>query len=193
MNVMYMGIPNPIDVSVPGFSPNQTSISVVNGVKTDERVKNSAGQPFRGSYFIKPTSTSQDVQIVVSTKDVNGKSTTYKPYTFRVKPLPKPEGVFGGKSGGTIAKNTALAQSGVFAKLNDFDFDLVYRVTGFSVFYSGRMGEFEEFSTSGNLTQKQKDVISSMTRGQTLIIKNIKAIGPDNLSKDLNPIVLKLD
>lgn len=193
MNVMYMGIPNPLDVSVPGFSPNQTSISVVNGMKTDERVKNSAGEPFRGSYFIKPTSTNQDVQIIVSTKDVNGKSTTYKPYTFRVKPLPKPEGVFGGKSGGSIAKNTALAQSGVFAKLNDFDFDLVYKVTGFSVFYSGRMGEFEEFSTSGNLTQKQKDVISSMTRGQTLIIKNIKAIGPDNLSKDLNPIVLKLD
>ena len=193
MNVMYMGIPNPIDVSVPGFSPNQISISVVNGLKTDERVKNSAGQDFRGSYFIKPTSTSQDVQIIVSTKDVNGKSTAYKPYGFRVKPLPKPEGVFGGKSGGTIAKNTALAQSGVFAKLNDFDFDLVYKVTGFSLFYSGRMGEFEEYSTSGSLTQKQKDLITSMTRGQTLIIKNIKAIGPDNLSKDLNPIVLKLD
>jgi len=193
MNVMYMGIPNPIDVSVPGFSPNQISISVVNGLRTDERVKNSAGQNFRGSYFIKPTSTSQDVQIIVSTKDVNGKSTAYKPYGFRVKPLPKPEGVFGGKSGGTIAKNTALAQSGVFAKLNDFDFDLVYKVTGFSLFYSGRMGEFEEYSTSGSLTQKQKDLITSMTRGQTLIIKNIKAIGPDNLSKDLNPIVLKLD
>ncbi len=193
MNVMYMAIPNPIDVSVPGFNPNQISISVVNGVKTDERVKNSAGEDFKGTYFVKPTSTSQDVQIIVSTKDANGKNTTYAPYKFRVKPLPKPEGVFGGKSGGTIAKNTALAQSGVFAKLNDFDFDLVYKVTGFSLFYSGRMGEFEEYSTSGSLTQKQKDLITSMTRGQTLIIKNIKAIGPDNLSKDLNPIVLKLD
>ena len=193
MNVMYMGIPNPIDVSVPGFSPNQTSISVVNGNRTDERVKNSAGQDFRGTYFIKPTSTSNDVQIIVSTKDANGKSTTYKPYTFRVKPLPKPEGTFAGKSSGSVPRNTALAQAGVFAKLNDFDFDLVYKVTGFSVFYAGRMGEFEEYSNSGTLTQKQKDLISSMTRGQTLIIKNIKAVGPDNLSKDLNPIVLKLD
>jgi gliding motility-associated protein GldM len=193
MNVMYMGIPNPLDVSVPGFSPNQISINVVNGIQTTERVKNSKGEDFRGTYFIKPTSTSQDVQIIVSTKDANGKLNTYKPYTFRVKPLPKPEGVFGGKNSGTIPKNTALAQTGVFAKLNDFDFDLVYKVTGFSVFYSGRLGEFEEFSTSGNLTQKQKDLINSMTRGQTLIIKNIKAVGPDNLSKDLSPVLLKLD
>jgi gliding motility-associated protein GldM len=193
MNVMYLGIPNPLDVSVPGFNPNQISINVVNGIKTDERVKNSAGEDFRGSYFIKPTSTSQDVQIIVSTKDQNGKSTTYKPYTFRVKPLPKPEGRFAGKSGGDVQKNTAMAQSGVFATLPDFDFDLVYKVTGFSVFYSGRLGEFEEFSNSSLLTQKQKDLIASMNRGQTLIIKNIKALGPDNIPKDLNPIVMKIN
>jgi len=193
MNVMYMAIPNPLDVSVPGFSPNQISINVVNGVKTDERVKNSEGQDFKGAYFIKPTSTIQDVQIIVSTKDANGKSTTYAPYKFRVKPLPKPEGRFAGKSSGDVPKNTAMAQTGVFATLPDFDFDLVYKVTGFSLFYSGRMGEFEEFSTSSALTQKQKDLIASMNRGQTLIIKNIKAIGPDNIPKDLNPIVLKIN
>jgi gliding motility-associated protein GldM len=193
MNVMYFGIPNPIDVSVPGFSPNQISINVVNGVQTAERVKNSAGQDFRGTYFVKPASKQQDVQIIVSTKDANGKTVTYKPYTFRVKSIPKPEGVFGGKSLGSIAKNTALAQTGVFAKLNDFDFDLVYKVTGFSIFTAGRMGEFEEFSTSGSLTQKQKDLLQSMNRGQTLIIKSIKAIGPDNVPIDLAPIVLKID
>jgi len=55
------------------------------------------------------------------------------------------------------------------------------------------MGEFEEFSTSGSLTQKQKDLLQSMNRGQTLIIKSIKAIGPDNVPIDLAPIVLKID
>ena len=40
MNVMYMGIPNPIDVSVPGISPDKIKIRVVNGSFTTERVKN---------------------------------------------------------------------------------------------------------------------------------------------------------
>jgi len=31
MNVMYMGIPNPLDVSVPGISPDKIRIKVVNG------------------------------------------------------------------------------------------------------------------------------------------------------------------
>jgi hypothetical protein len=32
-----------------------------------------------------------------------------------------------------------------------------------------------------------------MTRGQTLIIEKIKAVGPDGLPMELSPIVLKLD
>jgi gliding motility-associated protein GldM len=194
MNVMYAGIPNPLDVSVPGFNPNQISIKVVNGSETAERIKNINGEDFRGNYFIKPTSASQDVQIIVSTKDANGKVTSYKPYPFRVKKIPKPEGTFANAvSGGTVSKSVAMAQTGVYAKLEGFDFNLLYKITGFSIFYSGRMGDVEEFSTSGNLTSKQKEAIGTMTRGQTLIIEKIKAVGPDGLPMELSPIVLKLD
>jgi gliding motility-associated protein GldM len=194
MNVMYAGIPNPLDVSVPGFNPNQISIKVVNGSETAERIKNINGEDFRGNYFIKPTSAAQDVQIIVSTKDANGKVTSYKPYPFRVKKIPKPEGTFANAvSGGTVSKSVALAQTGVYAKLEGFDFNLLYKITGFSIFYSGRMGDVEEFSTSGSLTPKQKDAIGGMTRGQTLIIEKIKAVGPDGLPMELSPIVLKLD
>jgi gliding motility-associated protein GldM len=194
MNVMYAGIPNPLDVSVPPFNPNQISIKVINGTETTERIKNINGEDFKGNYFIKPTSASQDVQIIVSTKDANGKVTSYKPYPFRVKKIPKPEGTFANAvSGGTVSKSVALAQTGVYAKLEGFDFNLLYKITGFSIFYSGRMGDVEEFSTSGNLTPKQKEAIGTMTRGQTLIIEKIKAVGPDGLPMELSPIVLKLD
>ncbi len=46
------------------------------------------------------------------------------PYDFRVKPLPAPIAVFGGKTQGSIPRATAAAQQGVFAILPDFDFDL---------------------------------------------------------------------
>jgi gliding motility-associated protein GldM len=193
MNVMYYGIPNPLDVSVPGFSPNQISINVINGAKTDERIKNVNGEEFKGNYFIKPNSPTQDVQIVVSTKDANGKTTTYKPYPFRVKRIPKAEAVFANASGGLVQKSVLLSQAGVFARLEGFDFNLPYKVTGFTVFYTGRTGDIEVPSTNYQLTQGQKSAMALMTRGQTLIIKDIKAVGPDGIPQALNALVFKVD
>ena len=192
MNVMYMGIPNPIDVSVPGISPDKIHIKVVNGSFTTERVKNSKGEYFKGSWAVKPNAVGQDVQVVV-TADINGKPTQYAPYPFRVKKIPSPIAIFGNKSTGTIPRATAAAQQGVFAVLPDFDFDLQYSITGFTILYSDKGSDYEESSTNSNLTTKQKDLIGRLTRGKNLIIKDIKALGPDGKTTELSPVILKID
>jgi gliding motility-associated protein GldM len=192
MNVMYMGIPNPIDVSVPGVSPDNLNIRVVNGSLTTERVKNPKGENFRGNWAVKPNAMGQNVQVIVST-NAGGKSVSYPPIEFRVKRLPTPVAVFGGKSSGTIAKNTAAAQTGVYATLPDFDFNLVYRVTGFSILYSDRGNDYEEPSSSSNLTPRQKDLINRLTRNKYLTIKDIQAVGPDGRTVELGAILLKIE
>jgi gliding motility-associated protein GldM len=192
MNVMYMGIPNPIDVSVPGISPDKIKIKVVNGSFTTEKVKNSKQEYFKGSWAVKPNAVGQDVQVIV-TADINGKPTQYAPYPFRVKPLPTPIAQFAQKSTGSIPRATAAAQQGVFATMPDFDFDLQYTVTGFTILYSDRGNDYEESSTNSNLTPKQKDLISRLTRGKYLTIKDIKALGPDGRTRDLQPVILKID
>jgi gliding motility-associated protein GldM len=192
MNVMYMAIPNPIDVSVPGVSPDKIKIKVVNGTVTTEKVKNSKGENFKGTWAVKPAAVGQNVQVIV-TADMNGKPMQFAPYEFRVKPIPPPVAIFAQKSTGSVPRATAAAQQGVFAILPDFDFDLQYTVTGFSVLYSDRGMDYEEPSTSSNLTPKQKDLINRLTRGKNLIIKDIKALGPDGKTKDLSPIILKID
>ncbi len=192
VNVMYIGIDNPIDVSVPGVSPDKIKVRVVNGSVTTEKVKNAKGENFKGNWAVKPNAVGQNVQVIV-TADIDGKPFQYPPYDFRVKPLPKPIAVFGGKSTGTIPRATAAAQQGVFAIMPDFDFDLSYTVTGFSVLYSDNRGDFDEPSTSSNLTAKQKDLISRLTRGKYLTIKDIKALGPDGKINELLPVILKID
>ncbi len=192
MNVMYVGIGNPIDVSVPGISPDKIKIKVVNGSFTTEKIKNSKGENFKGSWAVKPNTVGQDVQIIV-TADINGKPVQYLPYPFRVKPIPKPIAVFAGKSTGSIAKNLAAAQQGVFAIQPDFDFDLSYEVTGFSVLFSDNRGDFEELSTGSILTAKQKALIGQLTRNKYLTIKDIKAKGPDGKTVELLPIILKVE
>lgn len=192
MNVMYMGIPNPIDVSVPNVSPDKIKIKVVNGTFTTEKVKNSKGVPFKGSWAVKPAAVGQNVQVIV-TADMSGKPMQFAPYEFRVKSIPPPVAIFAQKSTGTVPRATAAAQQGVFAIMQDFDFDLTYTVTGFSVLYSDRGNDYEYSSTNSNLTAQQRDLISKLTRGKNLIIKDIKALGPDGKTKELSPIVLKID
>ena len=72
MNVMYYGINNPIDVSVPGISPDKLKIRVVNGSFSTEKVKKSGGDFFKGAWSVKPTAVGQNVQVIV-TADINGK------------------------------------------------------------------------------------------------------------------------
>ena len=192
MNVMYMGIPNPIDVSVPGISPDKIKIKIVNGSVSTEKVKNSKKEIFKGAWAVKPNAVGQDVQVIV-TADINGKPVQYPPYPFRVKSIPNPIAVFGGKSTGSIQRATAAAQKGVFAIQPDFDFDLQYNITGFTILYSDNRGDFEEKSANSNLTVKQQDLIARLTRGKYLTIKDITALGPDGKTKELLPVILKID
>ena len=192
MNVMYYGINNPIDVSVPGIGPDKLKIKVVNGSFSTEKVKKSGGEYFKGAWAVKPNAVGQNVQVIV-TADINGKPVQYAPYDFRVKSIPLPVAIFANKSTGTVPRATAAAQQGVFAILPDFDFDLQYTITGFTVLYSDKGSDFEESSTNSNLTAKQKDLIGRLTRGKNLIIKDIKALGPDGRTKELQPVILKID
>ena len=193
MNVMYYGIANPIDVSVPGVSPDKISITVVNGSYSTEKVKNANGENFKGAYSVKPTELGKNVQVIVSA-NINGVKQTYAPYEFRVKSIPDPVARFGGISSGSIAKNTAAAQAGVFAVMPDFDFGgLTYTVTSFSILYSDRMGDYTESSNSSQLTDKQKELINRLTRGKDLIIKDIKAQGPDGSTRDLGALILNIN
>jgi len=192
MNVMYMGIQNPIDISVPGVSPDKIKIAVNNGTFSQGKIKNSRGENFKGNWWVKPSALGQNVQVIV-TAEMSGKPVKFAPYEFRVKSLPIPVAKFAGKSSGSVAKNLAMAQVGVFAVLENFDFDLVYKITGFSVLYSSNQGDFEEQSNSQNLTQRQKDLISRLTRGRYLTIKDIKAVGPDGKTNDLPPVLLRIE
>jgi gliding motility-associated protein GldM len=193
MNVMYKGIPNPIDVSVPGVDPSKIKIKVVNGTVSTAKVKNSKGVNFRGNWAVMPTAVGQNVQVIVSVTDESGKGSTFAPIEFRVKPVPQPTAVFAQKSTGTVPKNTAAAQTGVYAFLPDFEFDLVYKITSFTVLFTDAKGDFEEVSNSNSLTPRQKDLISKLSRGRNLFIKDIKCLAPDGRTMDLSPIILKID
>jgi gliding motility-associated protein GldM len=192
MNVMYYGIPNPIDVSVPGVSPDKIKIKVVNGTSTTEKVKNSKGENFKGSWAVKPNAVGQNVQVIVSA-EINGKQVSYPPYPFRVKSVPPPTPQFASKSAGKIPKASAQVQQVVLAVLPDFDFDLQYKITSFTIMFSDKGADYQESATSSSLTPRQKEIINRIPRGRDFYFKDIRALGPDGRTIDLNPMVFTMD
>ncbi len=194
MNVMYKGLDNPVDVSVPGVSPDKIKIRVVNGTYSQKKVQNARGEFFRGNWSVSPDQVGRNVQVIVSTEDASGKASSHAPIEFRVKPLPTPIASFGGKSSGKISKAEAVSQQGVFASMGaDFDFELKYDIMGFTVSYFDRGADRIEDSDNWRLTEKQKAILNSVTRGRDLTIKNIRAKGPDGVTRDLGAIVLTID
>ncbi|MFZ2286757.1 MAG: gliding motility protein GldM [Bacteroidales bacterium] len=187
MNVFYQGIQNPVDISVPGVGSDKLTVRMTNG-----DIKRGKYKDYRGEYIAEPRTVGQNAQVIVSA-NINGKVQTFPPVEFRVRRLPDPEARFANMKEGNVLRSVASAQQVVTAVLENFEFDLTYTVTGFTVSVNDKGFEITADSNNNRLTDKQKGLIANLRAGQKLIIEKIKAVGPDGRTRDLNPIILKIN
>jgi hypothetical protein len=176
MNILYLGISNPVEIAVPGFTSDKVTASVTNGT-----INRSAT-----GWDVKPASLSDLVLTVL----VDNNKVTER--NFRVKPIPPPVAVFAGINNGSASKD-ALVNATLEAELKDFLWDLKFEIVSFTFLFK-RDGLNKEIASKGNvLTPEMKSIISDLTRGQYINFKDIKAIGPDGRSRELSPVILKID
>jgi len=187
MNVLYQGIQNPLDISVPGVGSDKLTVRMTNG-----DIKRGRYKDYRGEYIAQPRTVGQNADIIVSA-NIDGKVQTFPPVEFRVRRLPDPEARFANMKEGNVLRSVAAAQQVVTAVLENFEFDLTYTVTGFTVSVNDKGFEITAESNNNRLTDKQKSLIGNLRAGQKLIIEKIKAVGPDGRTRDLNPIILKIN
>ncbi|QQS49794.1 MAG: gliding motility protein GldM [Bacteroidota bacterium] len=178
MNVFYIGVDNPVDVSVAGVMPEKVSINVSNA-----QADRSSGS---STYIVKPKRPG-NCWVEVYADMGQGKKLVGKK-EFRVKKVPNPVAKVNDKTGGAITKSVLLAQIGVAAEMENFDFDLKFTVTEFTV--STTIQGFLQEATSNNykFTKDQKAIINNLSRGQRVYIQDIKAVGPDGSTRDLSTI-----
>lgn len=186
MNVLYFGIDNPIDISVPGVGSDKVSVRMTNGTIPRGKFQN-----FRGDYVARPAEVGKDANIIVSA-DVNGKRMDFPPVVFRVKSIPDPIGKFGGLSTGDISKEAAMVAPGVVAVLENFEFDLKYEVNSYKMIYYAQGFANTMVANGPAITQEMKNAISQLRRGQEFFFTEIKATGPDKRTRDLPAIFLKI-
>ncbi|HHJ11260.1 MAG TPA: gliding motility protein GldM [Bacteroidetes bacterium] len=186
MNVFYVGVDNPVDISVPGVGSDKISASMTNGI-----IKRGKTKKFRGSWIVRPKVPGKTALVRV-TANVNEKNISFPGIPFRVKRVPDPVAKIAGKKGGPINKASLAAQSVVLAEMENFDFDLKFKVTSFRMSVVIKGFTYDETSSSNRLTPKQKGFINQMRRGQRVIFDDIKAVGPDNTTRELNPIIFTI-
>lgn len=183
MNVLYMGIANPIQVSVPGVASQNLEVEFNNG-----RIEKKGDE-----YFVYPTKLDAQAKItsISVIADMNGVKREMGSMPFRVKEVPPPLATVGGLNGGSLRKEDLMAEQGIFAELKDFDFDLKFTVTQFDITFSGTYVKATS-SKSNKFTDEQKGFFKTLSIGSTIYIDNIMAKGDDGSTRTLSPIGIKI-
>jgi len=125
MNVVYRGVDNPMTVSIPGIPDNKVNASAPGLSKVS------------GSKYVMRPQSGTTVSITASGTLPDGKPISSKS-EFRIKGIPAPAGTIRGEPGRVPMQRQGLEIASVGAQLEDFDFDLGLRVTGFSFKVSGQ-------------------------------------------------------
>jgi gliding motility-associated protein GldM len=176
MNVLYIGVPNPLSVSAPGVPKESMKVSMSGGSINGS-----------GGHYTATVSSIGTARITV----LGDKGMVLGTSEFRVKRIPDPKPQFAGRSGGNTSAANLRAQDRVFAKLENFDFDAKFNVTRFTVLIVKPRQDAIILSGSGaELTSAMRAAMNTVTPGSTVIFKDIVAVGPDGSPRGLDPIVL---
>ncbi len=186
MNVLYIGVPNPLEVTASGYNSEKLHVTISQGSVS----KGTAAGAY--SALVKTPGTAK----VTVTATVDGQTKNLGTREFRVKRVPDPRASVTTKEawgkGGTVSKAMLAASAGVKAELENFDFDMKFQITGFKVSATIKGFVQDATSTGPAFTAQQKTIINQAPAGSKLYIEDIKAKGPDGSLRDLGAIVLKL-
>lgn len=169
-NVIYIGITNPVNISVSGYAANAIEVAIDNGTIEGES----------GEYVIKPVRPGK----TLITVKAGGKTVQEK--EFKAKFLPPPVVALAPTSGGinlikggNISKEDLVKAGGVIVTVENADIDIQFKVLSFSLGLITNEQGTSAVSNSDKFSADQLKLIQSLKKDQRIIIDGITAAGPD--------------
>lgn len=186
MNVLYRGVENPIDLSVPGVLAERVQASISTG-----RIVRS------GNSWVATgmTGSTAEVNAVVSMPD--GGTRRIGPVRFRVKDLPPPSPIISGTDPGVtkVSKDKLCASPGLLAKALGSEFGDNWQVIAyeFTLVRNGQMPIVKPGSSNA-FTSDIKTILCKLRTGDQIYIENIKAklANGQGTPRNLAPIAIKV-
>lgn len=194
MNVLYAGIANPISISVPGVPMNALTATMTNGTLT----RNGDG------WVAHPGKVGSEAVITVSAQ-MEGRSQNMGSMTFRVRKLPDPSPYIAIKDaqgnvvhykGGPkrISKAALMAAEGLGAAIDDEILNVSYTVVSFATTFFDSMGNaIPEVSNGASFSSRQREQFKRLKPGKEFFVTNVKAKGPDGITREISPMQVILN
>lgn len=182
MNVFYRGVDNPVDISIPGISMDKISPTIDGGGSIRR-----AG----GAYVVNPGRGNKCNVTVYA--DIEGTRRNMGSREFRIRDVPDPIPAVRGITSRIVNKGELSTALAVEARMPEgFDFDLTFRITSFTVMAT--VAGFTQTQASNNnvINDNQRRLIEGLRSGQTVNIIDVKAVGPDGRTRELNDIVYRI-
>jgi gliding motility-associated protein GldM len=181
MNVVYIGVENPISVAAAGVSSNDLRVS-----SNDMTISGSGGK-----YTARATKQNMNASINVSAGSLS------QSFPFRIKRIPDPVAQLplpqGGK-GGAIGNGTFKAISGLVAMLDNFDFDAKCSIQSYNFTYlAKRQDPVLIPNQGGSYNGSVSSAVQKAKPGDTYYFDEIKARCPgDDAGRPINSLVFTI-
>ncbi len=194
MNVLYAGIANPISISVPGVPMTAVQATMSNGTLTRN-----------GDHWVAHPGKVGSESVISVSANIDGHSQTVGSMTFRVRKLPDPSPYLAIKDGNgntvhykgspkRISKGALMASEGIGAAIDDDILNVTYSVVSFSTVFYDQMGNaIPELSDGSRFSSRQKEQFRRLKPGKTFFITDVKAKGPDGITRDISPMQVALN
>jgi gliding motility-associated protein GldM len=183
MNILYIGIDNPVSVAALGIASDKLKVSISNGNITGSN----------GKYIVQPLGGSESI-IDVSAEVKPGDIKKVGSVVFKNKRIPDPSPCIGNYCNTSlyITKEELLKSTIVNVSLN-MPFEIKFEIVSFVFSYLGENKNKVDIPVSGNrFTQDIINSINKMNDGGELFIENIKVKFSDGSFRNLSPIEIKL-
>ena len=183
MNVLYIGVDNPVTIAASGGGDDKVQVSITGG-------GGSLTKTGTGKYIARVGSVTDDCRITVS---VDGKVAGAS--QFRVRTVPTPAAFVGGQpSGASVSASVLANQQGIAAGIKDFPFELKYTISEYQVVGLDDNGDVVKANGNGaEFTQQARKVINMAKPGDMISIGNIYCIGPDGRRMRLPALVYNIN
>lgn len=186
MNVFYIGVPNPVTVAASGYDIDDVTLEIPESSKIEPKGK--------GQFDVWVTKQNPKEGIVYNIKGKNKSGGYDQIYSsrVRVKYLPDPVAMLNKLTGGNMSADVIRVQKGPYAFL-DSDFDAKFNITEFQLVVVGKDGFANPVNIKGTLFNDEARALLGRARpGDMVLIRDIKAVGPDKRTRNLNSLTFTL-
>jgi gliding motility-associated protein GldM len=184
MNVLYIGLPNPISISAAGVPAESVNASI--------NVGNIRKQG-AGNYIVTVANPGRAIINVIA--NVDGKSKSLGSKEFRVKMIPDPVLKVGVNKSGIMKAADFKVQGGLRADLENFEFEGVkYDVVSYRVGIEARGRDYVEGeANSAYFPSNVVSAVRTLRAGDQVYFDNVKVKGPDGIVRNMGNTSFKLN